>query len=200
MESSSKNSDFIEMLKSKLNTMKYPLKQNLNNLNDLLSLFDEATAALMNPIKKLKISYNMRINSFKGKYENVLAGIKSKIASYDKNKNSKNLYPKAYLEETEKQNEEFHKEHNKLMLLLDENLRSISMLNKLFETDEFQKLEESTQYLRSAKKKIKAPILSLNEDDDNNNNLCDEINTKWSSNTIYLLLFLFENFEFSIFL
>lgn len=166
MESSSKSSDYIEMLKSKLNSLKYPLKHNLNNLNDLLVLFDEATAALLNPIKKLKISYNMRINSFKGKYESVLAGIKSKIASYDKNKNSKNINSSSYLEETVQQNQDFCNQHSKLMGLLEECLKSISMLNKLFDTEEFQKLEDLTQTLRSAKKKNKGPNLNLNEDDD----------------------------------
>ena len=180
MESSSKVSEYIEILKSKLNLMKSPLKQNLNNLNDLLSLFDQTTAALLNPIKKLKISYSMRINSFKGKYENVLAGMKSKIASYDKNKNSKNFNSSVYLQETLQKNEEFYNEHNKLMMLLEECLFSISTLNKLFDTEEFQELEDLTQCLRAAKKKGKAPILSLDEYDDKYSN--DEINLLRSNN------------------
>lgn len=181
--SSSKTSNYIEMLKSKLISFKYPLKQNLTNLNDILSLFDEATGALLNPIKKLKISYNMRINSFKGKYENVLAGVKSKIASFEKNKYSNNFNSSAYLEETVQQSKEFHIEHNKLLMLLEECLHSISTLNKLFCTEQFQQLEDLTQSLRSAKKKSKAPILSLNEHDDSadKNYFDDENNEEYDS-------------------
>jgi hypothetical protein len=130
----------------------------------------------------------MRINSFKGKYESVLAGIKSKLASHEKNKNSKN-FNSAFLDETVKQNLEFHNEHNKFMRLLEECLHSISTLNKLFDTKEFQRLEELTHSLRSAKKKIKAPILCLNEEnDDNIDYLNGDINSSRNNNSNILNL------------
>lgn len=188
MECSSNYSDYIELVKSKLKSLKYPMKNNLNNIDDLLNLFEQTTAALLNPIKKLKISYNMRINTFKGKYENILNGIKSNLASYDKNKNSKNIN-QTFLDETTQQSIEFGKEHNKFMLLLEECLHSITTLNRLFDTDEFQRLEELTQSLRSAKKKSKAPILNLNEEDDNLN----EENLSYNTNTSKKLFLIFIN-------
>ncbi len=167
MESSSKIHEYIELMKSKLDTMKNPLNHNLTKLEDILDLFDRATCALLNPIKKLKISYNMRINSFKGKYENVLASVKSKISSLEKNKNSKEIknFNSIYIEQTAQQNKEIQKEHSKLMKLLEDCLLSVSTLNNLFDTEEFQKLDDLTKTLNSAKKKIRGPTLSLNEED-----------------------------------
>jgi len=181
MESSCKTSDYIENLKSKLSSLKYPLKHNLNNINDLLELFDETTAALLNPIKKLKISYIMRINSLKGKYENVLEGVNTKFTSHDKNKKPKNISSLSDLEETVQQSQDFNNEHNRLMLLLEECLGSISALNKLFDTKEFQRLEELTFTLRSAKKKNKAINLHLNEHEDIN---IEDVDSTRSGNRI----------------
>jgi len=167
MESTSKIDNYIESMKSELDTMKIPLNHNLHKLNDIIDLFESATSALLNPIKKLKISYNMEINSFKGKYENVLASVKSKIYSLEKNKNvkeSKN-FSTIYIDETAQQNNEIQREHNKLMKLLEDCLQSISTLNNLFDTEEFLRLEEITKGLSSSKKKTKAPILGLNEDE-----------------------------------
>jgi len=178
MESSSKIHDYIEIMKTKLDTMKNPLNHNLTKLQDILDLFDKATAALLNPIKKLKISYNMRINSFKGKYENVLANVKSKISSLEKNKNTKELknFNSVYIEQTSIQYKEIQKEHGKLMKLLEDCLLSITTLNNLFDTEEYQKLEELTKSLSSAKKKSRAPILNLHEEDgiDEEENIIEE--------------------------
>ena len=184
MESASKITDCIEMMKSKLEDIKNPLKQNINTVADILDLFERTTSSLLNPIKKLKISYNMRINSFKGKYENVLSSVKSKITNLEKTKNIDDMknFNNIYIEDTSFQNNEISKEHIKLMRLLEECLESITTLNNLFDTDEFRRLEDKTKNLNSTKKKIvKSPILDLNEDDDKKN----EVETKKTKSQLH---------------
>jgi len=57
MENSTSNiTDTADKVKSILINMKSPLKHNLSKINDILDLFDKSTLALLNPIKKLKIS------------------------------------------------------------------------------------------------------------------------------------------------
>lgn len=56
MENSSNMSDTADKVKGILTSMKSPLKHNLSKINDILDLFDKSTVALLNPIKKLKIS------------------------------------------------------------------------------------------------------------------------------------------------
>lgn len=56
MENSSNVSDAADKVRGILVNMKSPLKHNLSNINDILDLFDKSTLALLNPIKKLKIS------------------------------------------------------------------------------------------------------------------------------------------------
>lgn len=170
MESESKTrkiSDFMELMKSKLQTMENPLKNNLSSINDTIELLDNMISTLLNPIKKLKISYNMRINSFKGKYRNALVGIRSKIHSIEKGSNSKEnkTLNSQIMEEFNLKNKEISKEHGKLMNLLEDCLGSISSINNLFDTEEFKKIDEKTQGINLTKKKGKAPVLSLNEDE-----------------------------------
>jgi len=173
MEHSSKIEEQIETIKSKIDQMRNPSKNNLKNLSEISAQFETATATLLNPIKKLKISYNMRINSFKGKYENVLASIKNKISALEKNKKAKEIknFNSTFIEETVQHSNELLKEHRKLMDLLEECLLSISALNMLFDTDEFNKLDELTKSLSPVKKKSKVPMLELNEDNYRDNSL-----------------------------
>lgn len=148
-----------------MDLMKNPAKNNLKNLNEITTQFESATAALLNPIKKLKISYNMRINSFKGKYENILASVKHKISALEKNKKAKEIknFNSVFVDETVQQSAEISREHRKLMNLLEECLMSITALNELFDTEEYNKLDELTKSLSQVKKKSKLPMLELNE-------------------------------------
>ena len=182
MESDSKISDCIQLMKSKLDTLNNPLKNNITGINDTLGLFEKMTSSLLNPIKKLKISYNMRINSFKGKYENALYNIRSKISALDKGLNLKDnkVFNNQIIEETTVQNTEISREHGKLMRLLEDCLKSISSLNNLFDTEEFGKLDEMTKSMNLNKKKTKIPTLNLNEDDIAE----DEINENDENNLI----------------
>jgi len=176
MESDSKISDYIQLMRSKLDTLSNPLKNNVTGIKETLGLFEKMTSALLNPIKKLKISYNMRINSFKGKYESALLNIRSKMSAIEKGLNLKEnkQLSSQILEEFTFQNKEISKEHSKLMRLLEDCLGSISSLNNLFDTEEFKKIDEMTKNMNLSKKKTKIPQLSLNEDDtpikDNNEN------------------------------
>jgi hypothetical protein len=56
MENSSNMSDTADKIKPILTNLKFSLKHNLSKINDILDLFDKSTLALLNPIKKLKIS------------------------------------------------------------------------------------------------------------------------------------------------
>lgn len=167
MESASKFSDNLEEIKEKIDNLKFPSEQNLKSIHDILELYDRSTAALLNPIKKLKISYNMRINSFKGKYENFLGSLKSKISSLEKNKNPKELknLDNAFVEETLMKSNELNKEHGKLTKLLEECLESIGTLNSLFDTEEFRKLDGITKNLNASRKKQRPQSSELNKDD-----------------------------------
>lgn len=169
MEHSSKIEEQMETIKSQMDQIKNPSKNNLKKISEITEKFENATAALLNPIKKLKISYNMRINSFKGKYENVLADVKQKISVLEKNKKAKEIknFNSIFIEETAQQNTEITREHSKLMNLLEECLQSICALNRLFDTQEFSKLDELTKELSPVKKKSKVPTLELNEDNYN---------------------------------
>jgi len=167
MESDSKISDCIQSAISNLNSLNNPLKNNFTIIKETLELFEKMTSALLNPIKKLKISYNMRINSFKGKYESALINVRSKLSAIEKglilkeNKQSTNQI----MEEFTSQNKEISKEHIRLMKLLEDCLGSISSLNNLFDTEEFKKIDEITKNMNLNKKKTKIPTLSLNEED-----------------------------------
>lgn len=160
MECESKISDNLEAMKDKLYAIKIPSKQNLRNINEFLDLFDRTTTALLNPIKKLKISYNMRINSIKGKYENFLSDLTTKISALEKNKNQKELKDVENFTSEELTNKslEFTNEHSRLTNLLEDCLESISTLNNLFETQEFRKLDEMTKKLTHSRKSSKSGI------------------------------------------
>ncbi len=166
MEHSSKIEEQMEAMKSKMDQIKNPANNNLKKISEITEQFENATAALLNPIKKLKISYNMRINSFKGKYENVLASVKQKISALERNKKAKDIknFNSVFIEQTVQQNAEITREHKKLMNLLEECLQSICALNKLFDTEQFSMFDELTQCLSPAKKKSKGPMLELNEE------------------------------------
>lgn len=56
MENTSNMSDTADKVKPILSNMKSSIKHNLSKINDILDLFDKSTLALLNPIKKLKIS------------------------------------------------------------------------------------------------------------------------------------------------
>jgi hypothetical protein len=180
MESHTKISDCIQLAISNLNSLNNPLKNNVTIINETLELFEKMTSALLNPIKKLKISYNMRINSFKGKYESALINLRSKISAIEKglilkeNKQTNNQI----LEDFTLQNKEISKEHIRLMKLLEDCLGSISSLNNLFDTEEFKKIDEITKNMNLNKKKTKIPTLSLNEEEnpqlENNENENEE--------------------------
>ena len=167
MESDSKISDNIQLMRNKLDTMENPMKNNVTDIGETLELFEKMTSSLLNPIKKLKISYNMRINSFKGKYESALLNIRTKMSAIEKGLNLKEnkQLSNQILEEFTLQNKEISKEHPKLMRLLEDCLGSISSLNNLFDTEEFKKLDEMTKNMNLNKKKTKIPTLNLNEED-----------------------------------
>jgi len=63
MASNSNTSDSLEKLKNTLNEMKTPIKFNLLRINEILDLFDKTTSALINPIKKLKISCETKLEN-----------------------------------------------------------------------------------------------------------------------------------------
>lgn len=65
MENSSNMSESTEKVKNILLNMKNPVKFNLSKINEMLDLFDKTSIALLNPIKKLKISCSEKINTLK---------------------------------------------------------------------------------------------------------------------------------------
>jgi hypothetical protein len=69
MASLTNTNESIDKLKNSLNEMKTPLKFNLLRINEILDLFDKTTSALINPIKKLKISCASKLENLAEKEE-----------------------------------------------------------------------------------------------------------------------------------
>jgi len=191
MQKTTLNRDFIHNLKVQLRAIKKPLHHNLQKLNEILFLFDDITNSLFKPIKKIKNVFKIKIKSFTGKIENNLNDVQiinSRLNtnnSINQNTNNDSLF----LNNSDLNKADIEQEHFNLMNLLDESLHTIITLNKLYNTHEFQKFEEFTLDLISAKKKSKLPSLSLNENETHD---CDLTETN-KGKIIYFFIILIEN-------
>ena len=150
MENTSIMVETVEKVKNTIINMKNPLKNNLSKINEILNLFDKTTIALINPIKKLKISYASKINSLlefdkKGKYFLVL---KYFLIFLEKegDRDNNNEVNKIDSENSDK---------IKLEKFINYFVDSLDILSNLYNTDAFNKLNSFSQNLNAGKKKAK---------------------------------------------